>query len=68
MNKVKVIKKDMYWDGETVVYEDELNRRYYMWSPTKKIYNQMPGCSLNGTELKPYVKEINVELDIVKSF
>lgn len=68
MKKVKVIEVERYRDGGTIVYQDELNRRYYQWYPTKKVYNQMPGCSINGIEPKPYVKEVNVELDIVKAF
>lgn len=68
MEKVKVIEVERYRDGGTVVYQDELNRRYYQWYPTKKVYNQMPNCGLGGTEPKPYVKEVNVELDIVKAF
>lgn len=65
MEKVKVKQIDRYRDGGTVVYEDELNRRYYVWAPTGKVYNQMPGCSIGGDTPKPYVKEINVELEIV---
>lgn len=68
MEKIRVIEKDRYRDGGTVVYQDELNRLYYMWYPTKKVYNQMPGCGINGNEPKPYVKEVKVELDIVDAF
>lgn len=69
MKKVKVIEVERYRDGGTIVYQDELNRRYYQWYPTKKVYNQMPVWDrISGTEMNPNVKEINVELEIVNAF
>ena len=71
MEKIKVIETERYRDGGTIVYEDELNRRYYQWYPTKKVYNQMPFMrgNVSPDEVPPkYVKEINIELDIVKQF
>lgn len=68
MEKVKVIEKERYRDGGTVAYIDELNRLYYMWWPTKKVYNQIPGCSMDGNIPRPYVKEVKVELEIVDAF
>jgi hypothetical protein len=71
MEKVKVIEVEVYRDGGTVVFQDEINRRYYQWYPTKKVYNQMPfprgSVGMNNTP-PPYVKEILVELDVVESF
>ena len=71
MKNVKVIKIEVYRDGGTVVYEDKLNRRYFMWYPTKKIYNQKPfprgSVGMGGIPPK-YVKEINVNIKIVDKF
>jgi len=66
MEKVKVIEQDRYRDGGTVVYIDAVNRLYYMWVPTKKIYNQIGGRNL--ADPSPYIREILVELEIVQSF
>jgi len=71
MTKVKVIEVERYRDGGTVVFQDEMNRRYYQWYPTKKVYNQMPfpRGSVGSNGIPPeYVKEILVELVVVKSF
>lgn len=68
---VKVIKTDGYRDGGTEVYEDELNRRYFLWRPTGKVYNQIPfpRGNLSGYGEPPaYVKEIPVQLEIVDNF
>lgn len=69
MQKVKVIEVDRYRDGGTVVYQDELNRRYYTWRNLRpKVYNQMPNPGGNSTIPPPYVQEIPVELEIVDKF
>ncbi len=71
MTKIKVIEVERYRDGGTIVYQDELNRRYFQWWPTKKVYNQMPfSRGYLGKEGTPdqWVKEIPVELEIVESF
>jgi hypothetical protein len=71
MEKVKVIEVERYRDGGTVIYEDALNRRYYQWWPTKKIYNQPPfsrGSVGRNNVPDQWVNEIPVELEILKSF
>lgn len=73
MEKIKVVEVEVYRDGGSVVYEDELNRRYftYNYMNNKKVYNQMPYSRGGGTLGYPpdkWVKEIPVELDIIDSF
>jgi len=71
MEKVKVIEVDRYRDGGTVVYQDELNRRYFQWWPTKKVYNQSPfsrGSVGRNDQPEAWVMEIPVELEVVESF
>lgn len=73
MEKIKVVKRDVYRDGGTTVYEDILNRQYFtfMYHLNRKVWNQFPDfIRRSGAEplVKPYVKEILVELEIVESF
>lgn len=71
VEKIKVVEVDRYRDGGTVVYEDELGRRYWQWHRTKKVYNQWPFPQGNvGTNdvPPPYVKELKVELIVVEKF
>ena len=71
MEKIKVVEVEKYRDGGTVVYEDELNRRYFQWWPTKKVYNAFPfprgNVGRNNTP-EPWIKEIPVELEVVQNF
>lgn len=76
MEAIKVIEVERYRDGGTVVYEDELNRRYFTWQPPSNnkphgqwdgiVYNQMP--MTGSIELKKSAKEIKVQLEIVDKF
>lgn len=71
MEKIRVIEVERYRDGGTVVYQDELNRLYYRWWPTKKVYNQrpFPTGSAGGKGIPPaWIKEVLVELDVAESF
>lgn len=68
---IKVIEVERYRDGGTIVFQDKMNRLYYQWYPTKKVYNQIPfpRGSVGLNNIPPnYVKEVLVDLDIVKSF
>lgn len=71
MEKIKVIHYESYRDGGTTAYMDEMNRLYYQWYATKKVYNQrpFPHGSLGMNNIPPpYVQEIKVELEIVDKF
>lgn len=68
MEKVKVMEVDRYRDGGTIEYRDELNRKYFLWYPTGKIYNNYPFPSGPKNSIPFYVKEIPVQLEIVNSF
>jgi hypothetical protein len=68
MIKVKVKLIEKFRDGGTSLYEDELNRKYFLWYPTKKVYNDFPfplgSIGMNNIP-PPYIREIPVELEIV---
>ena len=69
--KIKVIELDRYRDGGTVKYGDEMGRVYYQWSPTKKVYNQIPysrGGGMTGEKPDSWIKELDVELEVVDKF
>lgn len=70
MEKVEVIHTQTYRDGGTTEYEDRLNRQYFQVFPTKKVYNQYPfPHGIPDGHIPPvFVKEISVELIVVKSF
>lgn len=70
MEKVEVIHTQTYRDGGTTEYEDRLNRQYFQVFPTKKVYNQYPfPHGIPDGHIPPvFVKEIPVELIVVKSF
>lgn len=72
MEKIKVTEVERYRDGGTVVFEDQLNRRYYTYNypNVNKVYNQMPfsrGGGALGYPADKWVKEVPVELEIVES-
>jgi hypothetical protein len=68
MKKVKVIQKDVYRDGGTIVYEDVKGNRYYMWNGTRIVYSNYPKCSTITNEPKNQVDVLDIELQVVKSF
>lgn len=71
MLKFKVVLEDQYRDGGTIVYRDELNRLYFQWFPTKKVYNQSPFPKgfIGALDVPAeYIQEIPVELEIVETF
>jgi len=71
---IKVICHEVYRDGGTVVYIDELNRLYYTYkfnttssNTYRKVYNEFP---YRRGDIIPaaWVKEVPVELEIVNNF
>lgn len=63
---IKVIEVNRYRDGGTIEYKDEIGRLYWRWHSSPKVYNQYPKGAPDHIAL--YVKELPVELDIVKQF
>lgn len=66
--RIKVIEVDRYRDGGTVVYEDAQKRKYYLWYPTSKVYDQHPRCAIGSNTPSSDVCELDIELEIVKNF
>lgn len=70
MEKVKVVKEDMYRDGGTIEYKDIHNRRYFV--PAKAynlegIYSCHPGSIRSKGYFKHYLL-LDIELEIVDKF